>query len=166
MYDIEITDEITAGATCAFDHGGTLSQALRRTAGGLAAVLDGLSESSTQAAQAVISVLDTGCVDPEDPVAVANIVDGLALPSHHWDLTVLAALSDVHEAFATALRLAHPEQEPYPTAGLAARVIDAYAADRTRLRRDLVGPRTELHTLITVDGGAAAEGDTTMKARA
>lgn len=71
--------------------------------------------------------------DPLVPEPIDRLVAALALTPVELDVLLLAGLAEEHEGYAAALRRIHPLGEPYPTAGLAARLC-AVEPDRSRLR--------------------------------
>ena len=135
------------------DHG-RLATATRRVATSLASILEPASELGARAAAAVAELVATGRLEREDVAAVDALVECTGLTEHEFDLVVLASLADAHEAFATGLRLLHPEHQPYPTVGLAMRTIPAYDVDRSLLRRELCngGPPVAGLVSVTTDG--------------
>ena len=76
-------------------------------------------------------------VDPGDslvPQPLDRLVAGLRLAPVELDLLMLAGLPEEHEGYAAALRRINPAGDPYPTAGLAARLFCVDGDERARLR--------------------------------
>ena len=71
--------------------------------------------------------------DPLVPEPIDRLVAALALTPVELDLLLLAGLAEEHEGYAAVLRRVHPAGEPYPTAGLAARLCSV-DQDRPRVR--------------------------------
>ncbi|MFV0257911.1 MAG: hypothetical protein ACK5PP_05630, partial [Acidimicrobiales bacterium] len=136
---------------------GLLAAALDRVVPALAASVRSAGEAGEAAAEAMTRVMAAGELETADEAAASSIVTALALAPHRWDVAVLAALADGHEAFGAALRLVHPHHLPYPTVGLVARTVAAYRGDRVRLRGDLEGARAAGALVSVADDGPFPE---------
>lgn len=109
-----------------------LSAAVARIGLRLAAVLDGLP-GLTDESRAFLQRLPAGDAGPQaEPLR--RLAAGLRLAPLELDLLLLAGLPEEHEGYAALLRQLHPQGEPRPTAGLAARVLCRDEAARRLLR--------------------------------
>ncbi len=66
--------------------------------------------------------------------ALRRLADGLLLSPLEVDLLLLAGLPEEHEGYAALLRQLHPQGEPWPTLGLAARLLCRDDEERALLR--------------------------------
>jgi len=93
-----------------------------------------------------------GAGDGEDPLDRVALTLGLARAE--IDALLLAGLAEEHEGFAGIFRSLHAAGEPYPTAGLAARLLCRTPEERRLLRALLeAGPATR-SGLLVVGAGA------------
>ncbi|HEX9991998.1 MAG TPA: hypothetical protein VGB14_03635, partial [Acidimicrobiales bacterium] len=84
-------------------------------------------------AGAASAALGTAPVGAPEPLAC--LAAGLGATPAECDAVVLAGLADHHEALSATFRLLHPDDDPWPTLGLAAQLATAGPAERAALRR-------------------------------
>jgi len=109
-----------------------LGAAVAALATRLAAVLEevpGLSGDSRAFLQRMAAAPPAG-----ECKALRRLADGLRLSSLEGDLLLLAGLPEEHEGYAALLRQLHPQGEPRPTLGLAARLLCRDDGERALLR--------------------------------
>jgi ATPase family associated with various cellular activities (AAA) len=87
------------------------------------------------------------------PDPLGRLADALGLSPVEADLLVLAGLADEHEGMAAVLRLLHPNGEPRPTVGLAARLLCEQPGERPLLRAALLGGPAAVSGALLVDPG-------------
>ncbi len=87
--------------------------------------------------------------DPIDRVALT-----LGLARAETDALLLAGLAEEHEGFAGIFRSLHPAGDPYPTVGLAARLLCRTPEERRLLRALLEAGPAARAGLLVVGGGA------------
>jgi hypothetical protein len=98
----------------------------------LAAVLEdvpGLSGDSRSFVQRMAATPPAGECEP-----LRRLANGLRLAPLEVDLLLIAGMPEEHEGYAALLRQLHPQGEPRPTLGLAARLLCHDDAERAQLR--------------------------------
>lgn len=120
---------------------------------GAAAFLQHRAAMANDAERFGQSVRERGPSEPESRHPLDRLIDAFALTELEAVLIVLAGLPEEHEGFATALRSLHPRNEPWMTAGLAARVL-ADESQREALRQVLISGRAVSHGILRLVGEA------------
>src|SRR6202023_1629091 len=68
---------------------------------------------------------------------IDRLAHAFSLQAAEPELILLAAMAEEHEGYASVLRSLNPQNEPYPTVGLAAQLQCRNPRDRMVLRRTL-----------------------------
>jgi hypothetical protein len=118
----------------------------------LQAALDGLPGLTDESRAFLRRLPDAGPRPATGPLR--RLAAGLRLTPLEVDLLLLAGMPEEHEGYAALLRQIHPQGEPRPTVGLAARLLCQDDEERALLRATVEGGRAVRSGALVIAGEA------------
>jgi hypothetical protein len=130
----------------------TLSAAVAALGLRLQAVLEGLPGLTDESRTFLRRLPEPGARPAAGPLR--RLAAGLRLTPFEVDLLLLAGMSEEHEGYAALLRQIHPQGEPRPTVGLAARLLCQGDEERALLRATVEGGSAVRSGALVIAGDA------------